>query len=258
MAFENRNPQFYKKRILKIGQLESLRDFPRDTLNAFLKDYSDGIVSGGDIHVNKEILLVQPCVLKHKGKLYLIEEEFPMEYHPTDQWTGIYAKFTPETKNPDYDACTISIVFDDDLSPKNDCMELARFKLKQGAWLRYDYQDLEDFTTEYNTFNYVHAEYAAPHESTLCPWLLEYFAKQALIAGSENPLDMAFALDCLNTERISRNSVLFYISNKLNETFKAYSNAEMHKKLVLILKDIQKHAMKRKRPPKDSDVMLVD
>lgn len=256
--FENRNPQFYKGRILKNGMLEALRDFPRDILRVALKDYSDGIVYGGDIHVNKDILLVQPSLLKHHGKLYLIEQEFPMQYYPTDNWTGIYAKFTPDTHSPDYNACVISIIFDDNLAPKEDCMELARFKLKQGAWLRYDYQDLEDFTTEYNTFNYIHVDYAAPKKSTICPLLLEYFAHETMIAGSENQLDMSFAFDCLNTERISRESVLFYISNKLNEFYKEYSNVDIHRKLVLILKDIQKHALKRKRPKKDDGVMLVD
>lgn len=256
--FENRVPQFNKGRILKNSMLDCLRDFPRDALRITLQDYSNGVVYGGNILVNKEILLVQPCILKHQGKLYLIEQEYPMEYRPTDQWTGIYAKFTSDTKSPDFDACTISIIFDDDLSFKQDRMELARFKLKQGAWLRYDYQDLEDFTTEYNTFNYVHVEYAAPGESTVCPELLRYFAHEVLIAGSENALDMAFALDCLNNGRISRQSILFYISNKLNEIYKAYTNEEIHKKLVLILRDIQKHAVKRKRAPKDSGVMLVD
>lgn len=258
MPFQNKIPQFEKKRILKIEQLESLRDFPQNLLSIQFKDYSDGIVYGGDIHVNKDVLLVQPCLLKHKRKLYMIEQEFPMHYQPTDNWTGIYATFTEDVSSPDFLSCEIAIAFDDELSFRDDRMELARFKLKEGAWLRYDYQDLEDFTTEYNTFNYIHAEYAAPFESTLCPEILRYFATQALLAGSENALDMAFALDCLNTTRISRQNILFYISNKLNETYRTYTNEEIHKKLVLILKDIQRHALKRKRPPKDSGVMLVD
>lgn len=259
--FENRKPQFHKGRILKNGQLEELRDFPRDALQIHYKDYSDGVVCGGDILVDNkvhEILLVQPCILKHNGQLYMIEQEFPMKYSPTDIWTGIYAKFTPDVSSADYESCSISIVLDENLNPKDDCMELARFKLKTGAWLRYDYQDLEDFTTEYNTFNYVHAEYSSPVVSTLCPQILQYFARQALIAGSENQLDMAFALDCLHTMRISRESILFYISNKLNEKYKEYSNVEIHKKLVSILKDIQRHAIQRKRRAKNDGTVLVD
>ena len=256
--FENIVPKFQKGRILKNKVLETLRDFPMDSLRIAFNEYSDGVVFGGNILVNKEILTVQPSILKFKGRLYLIEHEYSLEYFPTDNWTAIYAKFIPETNHADYDSCLIKIEFNDDLTPKKDCIELARFKLRQGAWLRYDYQDLEDFTTEYNTFNYVHAPYAAPKESTICPELIQYFAKQVLFFGSQNPLDLSFSLDALNAHRITRESILYYISNKLNETYRTYSNVEIHKKLILILKDIERNALPRKRPPKESDTLMVE
>ncbi len=45
--------------------LENLRDFPRDVLDIFCEDMSDGIVCGFIPTVNKEIITISKGIIKY-------------------------------------------------------------------------------------------------------------------------------------------------------------------------------------------------
>ncbi len=50
-----------------------------------------------------------------------------------------------------------------------------------------------------------------------------------------NAYDIAFALECLNHDRVQRDVIDFYVSNRLELEDQAYTNVQIHKYLSRIL-----------------------
>jgi len=67
-------PYFKKDRILKIEMLEDFRDFPRDVLDVYNADMSDGIVCGLDPTVDKNTIVFSKGIAKYDGKLHVFHD----------------------------------------------------------------------------------------------------------------------------------------------------------------------------------------
>ncbi|MCL2593576.1 MAG: hypothetical protein FWD82_09460 [Defluviitaleaceae bacterium] len=242
-------PYFNRDRILKIQTLENLRDFPRDVLDVYSEDLSDGIVCGLTPQIDKEIITFSKGIVKYKGELYVINNTPTIDYGVTEIEVLIKLNFYDEKKDKDYKTRLMEITIDKDLEIKENQIEIGRFKLKAGAYLRSDYQDLYDFTTEYNTINVVHVLYAGYKEPTLSHLILKYFAKEALETRTQNVMDINFCMMALNSGRVERDVILNYIAYKLEEELKPSSNEELHDSLVEVLKVIKREnsGLKRRR-----------
>lgn len=239
---EIKYPRFIKGRILKIEMLEELRDLPRDALESFYEDLSDGIVCGLSPRVSQETITFSKGVIKYMGGLYVLSKPDTLHYGATEAEVMIKLTIYDETEDGDYCKRGIQIGIDTDMKIQENQMEIGRFKLKTGAYLRTAYQDLYDFTTEYNTVNIVHALHAGTWQPTLSGLVLKYFAREALAARAQNPLDIHFAMICLSGGRVEREVIQSYIAYKLEETARPLSNGEMHKKLVKILEQIKRES----------------
>ena len=256
------HPHFKKGRILKIEMLEDFRDYPRDVLDVYNADMSDGIVCGFAPTVDKSIITFSKGIVKHDGKLYVFHDPTIIDYGATE--TDVVAKliFLDEVDGKDYLTRHVDVVLEERLDQgkpdqgkaiRDNQIELGRFKLKTGAYLRSDYQDLNDFTTEYNTINIVNVLYAGFKQPTLSHLILKYFAREVLavrpgVASSgaikpESTLDINFCMMCLNSGRIDREVILTYISFKTGKDIKALadlSNVDIHAMLVSILDNIKR------------------
>ena len=168
--------------------------------------------------------------------------------------------FLDEVESKDYRIRPVEILLEKGNIVEKNQIELGRFKLKAGAYLRSDYQDLYDFTTEYNTINIVNVLYAGFKQPTLSHLILKYFAREALEVRPENPLDINFCMLCLNSSRIEREAILWYIGYKTEvdvKTLHNLSNIEIHTTMVKILDAIKKEsAGLRKRQPNQRKVIL--
>jgi len=245
-----RYPYFTPQRILKREMLESLRDYPRDVMEVFTEDLSDGIVCGLVPTVDREILTFSKGIVKHKGSLYVIHEPSVLSYGETETEVLIKLSFYDEIRDKDYETQFMEIEIDKNLSIRRNQLELGRFKLKKGAYLRQNYQDLYDFTTEYNTINVVNVLYAGCREATISIEILRYFAREALEVRPQNPMDLSFCLLCLNSKLVERQVIRNYIGYRLEEEFQELSNTQIHDKLVTILAKIKRESpgFKRRRP----------
>lgn len=233
--FANQYPHFQKGRILKREMLENLRDYPREFLDLYFQDYSNGIISGARIIVADTSLIITKGIIKHNGKLYMLHSSYELPYEATGSETILKVRFAEEVNELDFRSLTTEIVLDDSLVLAHNELELARFKLKSGAKLRSEYIDFLDFATEYNTVNYLHSQYAGFQKSTYHPIILHYFARELLKNRPVNPYDIAFALECLNQERVQREAIDFYICNRLELDYQTFSNSQIHKYLNRIL-----------------------
>ena len=250
-------PYFNRDRILKIEMLENLRNFPRDFLDVYVEDLSDGIVSGLNPIVQKNNITFSKGIIKYQGKTYIISNPAIIDYSTTEVEVSVKINFHDVEENRDYRTQYISIELDKNMEIKKNQIEICRFKLKKGAYLRSDYQDLYDFTTEYNTINIVNVKYAGYKDHTLSHLILKYFARAIVTARSQNFLDVNFSMLCLNSERIERETILSYIAYRLEEEIMPVSNIEMHEKLVKILEIIKKESFGlRKRVRTDRKIIL--
>lgn len=232
---EIKYPFFKKDRILKIGMLENLRDFPRDVLDIFCKELSDGIVKGFNITVDKDIITISKGIVKYHGLLYVVSESVTIPYAETEKDVMIKLCFHDDVYSQDDKTTLIDINLYEDMNLLPNEIELGRFRLKKGAYLRSEYQDLYDFVTEYNTINIVHVKYAGQKQYTLNKMILHYFANAMLCCSLQDAIDFSFCMLCLNSQIIERTVIQHYIAYKTQYTTQTMSNAEIHKQLVNIL-----------------------
>jgi hypothetical protein len=251
--FENQLPNFGKGRILKTEMLENLRDFPREFWRIALQNYSDGIITGADLIVGENAITVKPGIIKYGERIYLLQNLYETPYYHTNRDMTIKVIFLDTVMSSDFTFYKTKILIDELANQGPGELELGRFKLREGAILRSDYTDFFDFTTEYNTINIVHAEYAGVRQSTLHPKVTQYFGQLLLKSASENPYDASFAMQCLNQDRVERDLITLYLVRRLGIPIKEYSNRELYKYLTSIVREqeggIRRNPdVKQKRP----------
>lgn len=217
--------------------LENLRDYPRHFVDLYFQDDTDGIISGMDVTIGEGHLTVGRGIVKHQGRVYLFDREERVPYEATGMETVLKIRFQEETSLTDYYVYETSYVLDQEIESRQYERELGRFKLKQGARLRGDYQDLSDMATEFNTWNIVHVEYAGRNEPTLAPCILRYFADEMLKTVTNHPYDLAFVMQAMNADRVERGLILHYIGNRLGTGYREYTNLQILKYLARILDD---------------------
>ncbi|WP_438496014.1 DNA and RNA helicase [Paenibacillus sp. IHBB 3054] len=229
-------PEFHKGRILKIRMLEDLRDFPRQFWELYYRDYADGIVSGAEVEVHAERLSVSPGILLYEGRLYMMTEPAEIAYKATGQETVLKLRFTALETGHDLSLGRSSLALEDAASGTGSHeMELARFKLKEGARLRKDYQSFADLATEYNTLQVLQVPYAAPGASTLPPAVLQDYAQRLMRTGTPDPHDVMFGMLCMNEGVITRSVILHYIASRLGQEYRDYPSLQIHRYLDRIL-----------------------
>ncbi|HEY8464242.1 MAG TPA: DNA and RNA helicase [Bacillota bacterium] len=236
--FSNYFPNFAKGRILKTEMLENLRDFPRDFLDIYYQSYSNGVIAGAGLIVGANTLTVTRGIIKYNGKIYLLREPYETPYYNTNLEMVVKVHFFEPTVGSDFTTAKTKISIDEvnTLGPQE--LELGRFKLREGAQLRSDYKDFFDFNTEFNTINIIQVEYAGVGKSTLAPLLLKYFASVVIKSNTTNVYDIAFAMECLNQERVERDLIIYYLAQRQGIPVKDYSNKEIYRYLTLIVKEL--------------------
>ncbi len=232
-------PNFTKGRILKIEMLENLRDYSRDTLEILSSDLSDGIIKGLNANVSKNIITFSKGIVKYKSEIYLLNEPITIDYEATDVEVLIKLVFLEQSLESDYKIQYISVVLDRDTNIKDNEIELGRFKLKEGAYLRTDYKDLDDYTTEFNTINVINVKYASVDSYTLTPKFIKSYGMEILKTKSNDIWDITFSTSAINRGGLSRNFIIGYINARLNESNDELTNDELHKKLIVVLNKVR-------------------
>jgi hypothetical protein len=254
--FANVVPLFARGRILKKEMLENLRDFPRNFFDIYFADYSDGVIAGADVIIGEDKITIAKGIVKHDQCLYLLEDCLQIPYFNINKEILIKVRFLTEEAAGDFRFRRTEVVLDDNLEITGDEMELGRFKLREGAMLRSDYTDFFDLATEYNTINVIHAPHAAPGMATLNPMILRYFARIVLKCNSDNAYDLNFAMTCLSQKPISRELILYYLTNRRELEYQEYTNFEIYRHLALIIKELES-GVKQHHGPKQSEMERI-
>ncbi|WP_339306611.1 DNA and RNA helicase [Paenibacillus sp. FSL R5-0519] len=251
-------PHFNKGRILKTSMLEGLRDFPRDFIELYYRGYADGILAGVEVEVFPDKLVVTPGMVLHNGRLYMLTEPMELAYQATGRVNVLKLRFTAEETVSDMTISHSELLLDEETTCTSSELELARFKPKEGARLRRDYQTFADLATEFNTLHVIHVPYAAEGASTLSPVVMKDYAERLLRTGTSDSQDLVFAMMCLNEGTVARSVILHHIASRLGLEYREYDNAQIHRYLDRILANAGRGTGRSGMPVGGPHRMIVD
>lgn len=233
-------PLFTDAHILRREMLISLSDYAIEKNVLRYQGYSNGILYGCELTTTQKEIILNPGIICYEGRVYLIQETMSVSYYPTNRTMICCIQFSKEerTENFIYRESKISLVEEETL--EEDMLEICRFKLQEGAKLRYEYVDFDDRCTEYDTLNTIYAPYAAKKESTISLDILQGFAKQLMKAKNRNEFDVMFSLQILNqVEPMGKEIIIAYIEYRKKETVNIKSNIEIYQYLSMILGEVE-------------------
>ncbi len=257
--FSANYPLFERGRLLKIEMLEALRDFPRDLLEVYLKDYKDGILMGCEITTKDQFLVIQPGILLMKGIIYVLKTPYELPYLANNKLTVLKVNCLDKDKDKDFIRYISQIYLDYQTTCKETEIELCRFKLKEGARLRDIYKDFYDYNTEYDTVNRIHVPYAKAFKATFAPEIINCFAQQALTCHAlENP-DIQFCMLALQHNGSLERRVIEAYLNIRGESFDhEMDNEEIYLALTHILQMLESGGKRKSQAQGFGEGIWVD
>lgn len=212
---ENRFPLFQGGRILKKESLWDVRDYAYGGWQIYYRDYTDGILNGCKIRVEEEELVVEPGMIKYQDFIYMMQKETRIPYRANDQWVALKIRFEKEEGHLDYLLYSMEFFIDSDLNREEGQLELCRFYLRRGSWLRDVYKGFQDMSTEYDTVNLIHASVAGRGQAAMHPGILLQFAEDLSTDEEKEPSDYAFCYEIWNTSGwVSREMIAAYLLDK--------------------------------------------
>lgn len=232
-------PVFRDLHILRKSMLEALADYAFLADQLLHKDYGDGILAGCELTTTEDSIFLREGVLFYEGQMFLIKEPMAVTYHPTNTTMVLKVCFSEEHTDGNFIYREIDLFLTEQTELQKGELELCRFKLQEGAVLRYRYQNFEDRNTEFDTLNTIHAAYSVKGGTTLSPEILREFAEEMLKAEELSELDTLFCLQLLGQEHpVGLPALAAYVKRRDKKKLKELSNLILYKELARILKEV--------------------
>lgn len=247
-------PKFKDGFILRAKTLQTLTDYMYSLPKLMRYNFCNGIVSGLNITEENGEICIYEGVISYNSDLFLIEK-MTLPYKGDNELT--YIKLSHMGVNDEKNALEheFKLAIDSDF-PKDNDIEICRFKLQKNAKIRYLYEDFEDFNTEFDTINIIHAKHSSMDNPTLNLKLLQYFANEMFKLNLTNNLDVTFCMQVLSAnDVINVMAIITYIEIKTTIKLEDLSNINLYKNLLSILQNekanlkenkVKKSAPKRK------------
>lgn len=230
------HPCFQIKHVLQVEMLEQLRDYPKNFLELMFSGYENGIVTGCGLSWNNDKLTVEPGIIYYNYNLYLMKECHVLECRHESERQYLKVEFLEEMQEPNQTVGMGRLILSKVKADPACELELGRFLLQEGARLRSQYENFEDYATNYDTINLIHVPYAAKGEAALHPGILKQFAKEALQNGWNNPYDISFLMNILALDgNIARDCIKEYL-NARGVQLKNTDNKTLYEGLLHMLK----------------------
>lgn len=229
-------PQLKAGNILRQTMLTAITDAAFMTNEYLLQGYADGILSGCTLTTTQDAIIVNEGAVFLDGQIFLIKEPLAINYSPTNTTIVLKMCFADQARDADCVYREMDLVLTGETKRGKGEIELCRFKLQEGAILRYNYRNFEDRSTEFDTMNRVHVPYASYERSTLSPEITKTFAREMLDIGKLPDFDAAFCLQILGSERpVTIEALIRYIEHSNKRKLEDTTNIGIYKELVDIL-----------------------
>ena len=232
-------PVFQDIHVLRKSMLEALADYAFLADQLLYKGYGNGIMAGCELTTTEESIVLNEGVIFYEGQMFLIREPMSAAYYPTNTTMMLKICLSEQLRDADFIYREIDLFLTEQTEPGKGELELCRFKLQEGARLRYQYQDFEDRNTEFDTLNTIHAAYSAKGGSTLSPEIVREFAREMLKAEELSELDTLFCLQLMGQERpVNREMLIAYVERRDKKKLQDTSNLAIYRELVRIWKEV--------------------
>lgn len=234
-------PNFQKGSILTLEMLEALKELSAGWGRLEYKGYADGILSGCQVTMSDNVLYVNEGILIYREELYFIQEKIVVPYQWQEGWQALRVYIEDISDEKNFREGKIQILLSKDLEAQENTIELCRFYLQEGANLRNEYRDFNDFATNYDTVNEIYAKWSAYGESSVSIRLLKEFVKEVEKKKSTNVHDILIVQQIKNAggKTITREAITYYLNSRLDKNNIYYTNLEVYQGLQEILKEIQ-------------------
>lgn len=230
-------PHFQEGAILRASTLQTLCDYTYLQGELQRKGFSDGIISGLELHSTTGELHLGTGVFALHGSIFYLEQPMILSCIPNERQMIVKLRETMVQEVKNYREHHFSLVQEEAEAGENE-VELCRFTLQVGASLRYQYADFRDVSTEYDTINLQYAQYSGYGRTTVHKHLLTMFAEELLLCRNLSSLDENFALLCLSQGHpLNFAGISAYINMKIKETVQ--NQGEAYDKLLQILQQAQ-------------------
>ena len=228
-------PKFSSGIILQADKLQNLADQTLLLPSLMAHGYTDGVVSGLDIIEKDGNIVVSKGVVRVHGAMFLMDEEMAIQYQPTNRTTFLKLCYLERVTAPSGTTHTFTLGTSETVAGEDE-IELCRFKLQEGARLRYVYDDFEDLNTEFDTINIIRAVYSGKDSPALNIKILKIFAKEMLSLKPVEGIDTFFCIQILGMNDVMHmEGVLAYLEIKTGESLDVISNYKVYKGLLGVL-----------------------
>lgn len=252
-------PVFREGCLLRTRMLEAFTDYSFRFGELLYTGYANGIISGCRLTTTEDTIIVHPGLVLFFGKVFYIKEPTPVSYAPTNELRILKLHYMGEERTESMIRYEMELFLDADPTQKEGQIELCRFTLQEGAYLRCQYQDFEDWATEYDTLSMVHAQYASPGHGTLHPELTKAFAREMLSCTLENQTDINFCLEILSRgEPVCMEALAAYIRLRNGGVPVKEENAEIYGGLSDILREAKGGSGPKRTSEKKRRSILVE
>lgn len=205
------------------------------------KGYADGILAGCELTTTEDTIILNEGLILFEQEVFLLKEPMTVKYEPTNTTVLLKVCFSNEMRDASYRYREVDIALTDQTVLQKGELELCRFKLQEGAKLRYRYQDFWDRNTEYDTLNRIHTPYAAGVSSTLAPDITKSFAREMLAISTVPDFDALFCMQILSSERpVTKDALVGYLERRNKAKVEDTTNYGIYLELAKILQKEKK------------------
>ena len=187
-------PSFDDGTILKKQMLVALRDFPRKALDIFFSKYGDGIISGLDLSVEGDVVIISPGIFKFCNKVYLVEDKLPhVELCEGNNFVYLEPVIS-ETDSGQMSSISATV----SKEQHSEKFELFRCTKVKDSVINI-FKDLDDvFSKPLNHINQNNVLFSYCGGSSFSRNYLKIYALNVLKSYHCSSFDVAFACHCLN------------------------------------------------------------
>lgn len=231
-------PIFEHGTVLTQEMMEILKNYAIDLATLEYAGYEDGIISGCQVSMSGNMLYVSRGIIKYAGNIYFLPNEFKIAANAGNQWQVLRIHIGSMSRDANFMIGEMHLELSSELEAASNKIEICRFRLQGGALLRNEYRDFSDLSTEFDTINEIYAKWSGYQCNSISNRVLMEYAKVLQKRNMNNMLDSLFVqqIMMLNGETMSKNAILYYISQRLNRPFREMDNEEIYKALLQILR----------------------
>ncbi len=233
-------PIFKELHLLRKEMLDALGDYAFRADQLLYKGFGDGIIAGCELTTTEDSIILNEGVILFDVQIFLIKTPMSILYHPTNTTNVLKICFSEQMRDANLVYYEMDLSLTEKTERQRGELELCRFKLQEGARLRYQYLDFEDRNTEFDTLNTIYVPYTAKGGSTLSPEIINVFVAEMLESEQLSELDTFFCLQLSgNNGAVTLDTLAAYIWCRDKRPLEEKSNYHIYQELLRILREVK-------------------